>query len=573
MDRRSRKSGGVSAYIVLALSVLLTSCLGVASYGIQTLARVRRDRNLVIAEEGAFAALDYATGRAFNQLGATNGKLQYAAWDLSSVIDPIAPGCTAKTWITPTSDSTAYVTADVTYKGVTRSVRNSIKARDVSIWNNAIFAGSGASGQAINGNVDIRGSVHILGDGEPYLDLNGNGVWDAAEAFTDKNKNGKWDAGEPYVDSNGDGQYTVAEPYNDVNHNSIYDPPLTQTSLDSTLGGTAYIGNNYYGLPSSLIAMVPGIPTISGVASLGAEVRVKHGQVSINGSASIGSNSILDGGLSKATIDGSYVNDGYTGNQGASHVYSDNGTTNQYDLGNLNLELPIISGVGAQPYTDKSGTAWTNEQTYLDSRSLTVPITTLSASTPAFSYGPDAYGNSISFTPGIKVGSVSTPAILNIHGVVKVNGNFQLGLSKELITYQGSGTFYAAGNMNIDASIVPLNGLVFPTSTRLGLIAKNDMNLATGNGSAQLLLAGAFYAQGTIRSAKQNVVAGSFVASYYDLGTNVPSIAQVPVLTSNMPPAMPGDQRYFTMKVLSFRDRSPKTGQSDTFTGGSPYSG
>ena len=120
---------------------------------------------------------------------------------------------------------------------------------------------------------------------------------------------------------------------------------------------------------------------------------------------------------------------------------------------------------------------------------------------------------------------------------------------------------------------MPASGKVFPTTARLGIIAGQDLNLATGSGSSQLNMAGAFYAQGTIKSAKQNNIAGTFVASYFDMGTNVPNIYQVPTLSSNMPPAMPGDKHYYTLKVQTLRDRSPLPGQTDSFNGGSPFTG
>lgn len=561
--------GGVSMYVMLSMGVLLTFSLGVSSLAISSLTRVKQDRNSVIAQQVAFAALDHMTGKAWNDLEGNNGKLVYTALNVSTDVSPLATGATANVWITPSSDKLGYVTATASYKGITRSVRSYIQAREVGIWNNAIFAGSGAQGQAINGNVDIRGSMHILGDGEPYTDLNGNGTHDNAETFTDMPpKNGIYDPGEPYVDANGDGAYTYSEPYNDTNLNGLYDPPLTQTSLDTVFGGTAYVGNNYSGMPSQISSIIPTIPTISGVGQLGTEVRVKHGMISINGSATIGTSSIIDGGLSKNTVDGMYVSDGYTGNQGASAVFSDNGTSNTYDLGNLPLQMPIISGIGAQTYKDKNGTSWTTHEQYLDTKSLVVPVSTITASTAAFSYGPDVNGNSISFTPQ----SGSTPAKITVNGVVKIAGNLQIG-DKDSITYAGSGTMYATGNINVDGNLLPAAGLKFPTTTRIGLIAKQNMNLATGNGSSQLSMAGAFYAQGTIKSAKQNQIAGTFVASFYDMGTNVPNIYQVPSLTSNMPPAMPGDKRYYTLKVKSFRDRSPAPGQTDSFSGGTPYQG
>jgi len=563
----TRRRGAVSAYVVLVLGVLLTITLAVANYGSQSLLRVRQDRNSTIAEQAAFAAMDHTTGKAYYDLtqSGANGKFAYMALTLSTDLSTLAPGCTAYGWVTPTSDSMAYVTGTVTYKGITRSVRSYFKEKDVGIWNNAIFAGAGATGQAINGNVDIRGSVHILGDGEPYLDLNGNGIYDNAEAYTDSNHNGKWDPGEAYSDANGDGVYTAAEPYNDLNSSGAYDAPMTQTSLDGSFGGTAYIGNNYSGAPSTMTSIIPAIPTVGGVATLSTEVRVKHGMISIGGSATLGTDAIVDGGLSKATLDGTYVSDGWTGNKGASAVFSDNGTTNTYDLDNLGISFPVVSGIGAQTYVDTGGTTWTDEQSYLNSRSLTIPTTTILASTAAFSYGPDAYGNKISFTPG-------TPGVLNITGVIKT-GNLQIGAKNSDIAYTGNGTLYSTGSINVDGNLLPKSGKIFPTTARIGLIAARDLNLATGAGSSQLSMAGAFYAQGTIKSAKQNDIAGTFVASYFDMGTNVPNIYQVPSLPYNMPPAMPGDKHYISFKIQTFRDRSPLPGHTDSFNGGSPYSG
>ncbi len=182
---------------------------------------------------------------------------------------------------------------------------------------------------------------------------------------------------------------------------------------------------------------------------------------------------------------------------------------------------------------------------------MTIPVTTITATTPAFSYGPDAYGNSVSFTPQ----SGGNPAVLNVQGVVKVAGTLQLGGSKQTIRYTGNGTLYATQDINISASLLPRSDKVFPTTARIGLIAKRNMGLATGSGDAQLSMAGAFYAQGTITSAKQNQIAGTFVANFFNMGTNVPNIYQVPTLKNNLPPAMPGDKLYFTLKMKSWRQR------------------
>lgn len=522
----------------------------------------------MIAEQASFAALDQMTGKCYQSLQTQTGGFSLTAMstDLSSDLNGVAPGCTATGWVTPSSSTFAYCTATVTYKGITRSARCYFKAHNVGIWNNAIFAGAGAAGQAINGNVDIMGSVHILGDGEPYLDLYGTGKFFAGDPYTDKNHNGHWDPGEPFTDLMGTGSYAPPDPFNDLNQNGVYDPPMTQTSLDTSFSGTAMIGNNYATMPASLMADIPPIPTVGGIKTLSAEVRVKHGEVSISGTASIGQTGVVDSGQSKGTVDGTYVSDGYTGNKGAASVYSDNGTTNTYDLGNLGITFPILTGIGSQTYVDKNGTSWTDQKSFLDANSMTIPVSTILANTTAFSYGPDAHGNKITFTPG-------TPGLINITGIIKISGNLQLGAKNSDLAYTGSGTIYCTQSVNVDGNLLPKAGQIFPTQTRLGVIAAGNLNLATGAGSSQLSMAGAFYAQDTIQSAKQNQIAGTFVSTNFNMGSNVPNIYQVPSLPQNMPPGMPGDKNYISFTVATVRDRSPLPGQSDSFSGGTPFTG
>jgi hypothetical protein len=551
MTSRVRR-GSITGYVLLSMTVVLVASLGAASFSLGSLARAQRDRDALIAFQAAQAGLELGISKALEMVTETGGDFVYAEYSVGGDLGPIAENCTGVIEIVPQAlASRAWVTSTVTYLNVTKSVRSQLTAKDVGIWNNAVFAGTGASGQAINGNVDMRGSVHILGDGEPYSDLNGNGQWDGAEPFTDLNGNGVWDPGEPFIDINGDGVWNPAEPFNDTNGNGKYDPPLTQTDLNSSLSGTAYVGNNYSGIPLALSQLLPDPPRINGIQTLGTEVRVKHGRISISGNAKIGTAAEIDGGSSKNTIDGSYVNDGYTGNAGADSVFSDNGTKEVYDLGNLGIKFPLLGGIGAQPYLDSSGNAWTTQEQYLESESLTIPVSTITSTTAAFSYS-DANGNSISFTPASSGGG--SPAMISITGIVRIAGDLQLG-AKDTIRYQGNGTLYTTGHMYIDGDVLPAAGTVFPTTARMGFITKKNMHLATGNGSAQLSMAGAFYAQGKIISQKQNRIAGTFVANYFDMGTNVPSIYQVPNLAQNMPPGMPGDQPFVTLKAIGWRER------------------
>lgn len=53
--------------------------------------------------------------------------------------------------------------------------------------------------------------------------------------------------------------------------------------------------------------------------------------------------------------------------------------------------------------------------------------------------------------------------------------------------------------------------------------------------ASQLKVMGVFYAENEIVSQEQTSVAGTFFSNYFDMGTNVPSIYQVPETASNLP--------------------------------------
>ena len=131
------------------------------------------------------------------------------------------------------SSDDIWVRSTGTIGGVSHTISVYVKMVSLSSWEYAIFAGRGASGTMINGVVDIRGSVIVLGDGLE------------------------------------DGDYAI------------------------DLGGTAEIvGNNYSTLDADLQAKVPALPTTTfneeTVETLQAELRVKKGLVGVSGSASVG---------------------------------------------------------------------------------------------------------------------------------------------------------------------------------------------------------------------------------------------------------------------------------------------
>jgi len=407
-----------------------------------------------------------------------------------------------------------------------------------NIWNNIVFAGVGQSGHSIQGNVSFHGPVHILGEGEPYSDANGNGHWDPPDTYTDLNGNGLWNPGEPLLtDSDGDGVWDPAEAYTDANGNGVYDASLTAVDLAYEISGTAMIYNNYTGINSALSSRIPPLDTttLNGevVNTLNAELRVKHGQVSVSGSATVGTPNV-SGNSVKETMDGCYVNDGYTGNKGASQVYSDNGTNQGYDLEN-DLNFPNLS----DPYTDPStGYSYASYQNYLQSNALVIS-SDLNLQ-PGISYPSqsNAYGSIY----------LDNAGNLQISGIVYVTGNINInsgsgGLKSTPILYDGQGTLVSANNINLSTHVLS-NGM-FPADDVMGFIAAKDLNIGTGSGDSHLNLMGAFYAEYKITNAKQNQIAGAMVSNYFQM-TNVPDLFHVPSLADNLPPGMPGSGTAYT---------------------------
>jgi hypothetical protein len=396
---------------------------------------------------------------------------------------------------------------------------------NVSVWNNVIFGGVGQACRSINGNVAIRGSMHLLGDGEDFTDVDGDGRWDDNETYTDSDHNGHYDLGEPYTDTDHDGHRDAQEPFVDANGNGTRDPALTVTDMAEELSGTANVGNNYNGMPADLHALLPALEQVSYggevVDSLDAKLRVKHGKVNISGSATVGDPNV-HGNTTKETLDGVYVSDGFGGNKGAASVYSDNGTTAAYDLGDGAVDMPLID---TGSYT-KDGVTYSNYLDYLNQNAT-------------------VYNGDLAITNGtplIIIGPKGTLVVdgsghVNITGIVYINGNISFGPAKSRIIYSGVGTLVTPNSVNVHADVVPAH--TFPTTDAIGLIAGDRINLATGSGDAHLTMALAMYAQHQVVCNKQSDIAGTIVSSYYSM-SNVPKLYQVPELADHLPPGMPG---------------------------------
>jgi len=380
-----------------------------------------------------------------------------------------------------------------------RTILSLVGAMDVSPWGYAIFANTGQNGLVVNGNVDIRGSVHILGD-----DLGPN---DLAAEFS----------------------------------------------------GSGRIGNNYDGIPPELDLKIPSIQKTYGTEtldSLETTVAIKNGKLSLSGTSYVGSPDVQGNGI-KETVTGVYITDGYTGNQGSRNVYSDNDTDNSYILGDFDVEFPWLTKPwgGYSNYLEEyirlnafviSGEKypelpWVNGVLTIDPNIRFAPTGNLS---------PSETPNSISMSEG---------GILNIEGMILVDGDVVLEKAgnEKAIVYTGKRTLTAAktpdgagGNVTIECNLVTFPDDTFPKYDFLGVMAEDTITF----NSAGINVMGVFYAENKIVSQKQTNVAGSFVSNYFDMGQNVPAIFQVPETTYNLPPGMIGSVHIWAIKKITWSE-------------------
>ncbi len=266
----------------------------------------------------------------------------------------------------------------------TYTVQAYAKMVNLSPWNNAIFAGAGASGQAINGNVDVHGSVHILGNG------------------------------------------------------------LQTTDMAMTMSGSAKIANNYTGLSATLSAKVPalGTTTFGGetVSTLNAVLRVKKGLVGLSGSAVIGETNVA-GNAVKETMDAVYSTNGFS--SGTSSVHSDNGYSNTYDMGDSvafpSLSDPYGGYATYQAYLKANALVISDAATLAKMASIT-PTSNFSASSAKGSISFDGSGNmtisGIVYVDGgdVNMNIVGSQKIINYTGKGSLFATGNVGIDVNLYT-------------------------------------------------------------------------------------------------------------------------------------------
>jgi outer membrane receptor protein involved in Fe transport len=103
-------------------------------------------------------------------------------------------------------------------------------------------------------------------EGEPYVDVNGNGVWDRGDYLYDTNGNGVFDSDradiigtrdpEPYLD----GDVNLGEPFMDVNNNGVYEEGIDGFIMSDDASNQDLDRSSGYTGPDD--TWVPGIPFI-----------------------------------------------------------------------------------------------------------------------------------------------------------------------------------------------------------------------------------------------------------------------------------------------------------------------
>lgn len=414
------------------------------------------------------------------------------------------------------------VTAMARYGNIDRTVEAVVEGIDVNVWRNAIFGGAGQAGGLINGNVSLHGSVHLLG-------------------------------------------------------NNI--APGNQAVAAIDLSGTSLIHNNYDSMPAHLEARIPQLEQINWngevVETLNANVRVKNGLVGMDGSSEIGS-ADTTGNSVKETMDGTFVNDGWTGNSviddgdrgDPENVYSDNGWDEGYDLGDR-VSLPVLSDDYIDPLTGSNVLNPLTMSNYTHQEYFSSQLTgTPFIGDMTIDAGTDFYYNAsrpLDLDPANRLPGDdfilfdAATNVMEINGQVQVTGNLEITRGNgndKTIHYTGRAALLVHGDVTLDTDLLAQNGNgttanSFPADNILGIMAGDEMFVGT---LSQLELMGAFYAQNRIRTEKQSTIIGTFVSNFFDMGTNVPNIYQVPTLADNLPTGMIGMFPIIVYDYVSWRE-------------------
>jgi hypothetical protein len=279
-------------------------------------------------------------------------------------------------------------------------------------------------------------------------------------------------------------------------------------------------------------------------------------------------------------MDGTYVTDGWTGTSTIddggrgipTEVYSDNGHSETYDLGDR-VPMPLLSDYWRDPGTgatrwDSSRNDWYTHENYFrevlvgDPANPTDGLITgdvvIDARTGDYYYNAS---RSADPNPANRQATDdyvlfnSTTNEMELNGQLYINGSLTLtGQGNDrTMYYTGRGAILVNGNATIEANLYAGRTAVlsYPAANCFGLMAAGNMMVG---GAAQLDLMGGFYAQGSVSSQFQSTTTGTFVGNFFNMGTNVPRIFQVPTLADNLPLGMIGNYPIMSLGIESWRE-------------------
>lgn len=295
----------------------------------------------------------------------------------------------------------------------------------------------------------------------------------------------------------------------------IYGEGLTEADYAIDLSGSSGIYNYYKGMNAGLKTRLPALPKVDFggevIDTLNANVWVKNGKVRLSGSATIGEPDVWGNG-EKETMDGIFITDGAEG----TNFYSDNGIVNNFNL-DFDISFPAIDAA------------------YVASFSSQAYNVTIAAELAELA--DIKHSSNFILTDGTNTLSVDGAGNMVISGNIYVNGpvNFNTDGSFKKLTYSGNGTILAKNDISINAGLVtPLAANTFPTNI-IALLSEHDINIGVPNSSGYEGIMGVFYASNNMSISKQTQVVGSIGAPNIDMGSQVPSLYQVPDMSNQIP--------------------------------------
>ena len=394
------------------------------------------------------------------------------------------------------SDTSAAAPSEVTLDALV-----AVELRNSSPWNNAMFLGSGQTGQLVNGLLQAAGSVHVIGDA----------------------------ASPP----------TLYFPY-----------------------GSSQI-NNYNGIDSptsgfgTLASKIPGVGSLEfngeTVSSLDAVFRLKDANLELGSYGTLGQADVGGNGT-KETLDAVYSDDPVApagGGGGGGFGFGGGSSAGAYadTIGGYDFDSSMTFPGLASPYTDPdTGVAYSSYADWLTDNAYRLfgGDLVIDNNTSSFAYS-DSFGKgSIAWDPGSNT--------LTVSGIIKVSGHFELARGKggsalNEILYQGTGVIYATQNVKIHLDVYPVgqyleDGPDADTAIdgNLGLIAGHNIDIAYDKGDPNVRIMAALFAQNKIRVHKLINIAGGLVTNFLDIHDDALRIWQVPRLALLAPHGMPPGQ-------------------------------